>query len=197
MVDKGYKLPTRTYLRPTLQYINALGGGVLLDMFNEDEIKKLTVDYITMLYEGKDSVVIDEENEELEEDYDLEDIWCITFANDLQIKRVRNVKQSTKEDSDMQCPKCGNTNLQIITETETKGKDFSVTKGCCGAVLFGWIGILCGACGKGKRTYSTSYWICPNCGYRFKAWAEMNYGLNVWNSVKYSDAIRCRKEVFL
>lgn len=29
----------------------------------------------------------------------------------------------------MQCPKCGNTNLQIITETETKGKDFSVTKG--------------------------------------------------------------------
>ena len=24
----------------------------------------------------------------------------------------------------------------------------------------------------------------------------MNYGLNVWNSVKYSDAIRCRKEVF-
>ena len=79
MVDKGYKLPTRTYLRPTLQYINALGGGVLLDMFNEDEIKKiifqqLTFDYITMLYEGKDSVVIDEENEELEEDYDLEDI---------------------------------------------------------------------------------------------------------------------------
>lgn len=69
----------------------------------------------------------------------------------------------------MQCPKCGNTNLQIITEIETKGKDFSVTKGCCGAVLFGWIGILCGACGKGKRTYSTSYWICPNCGYRFKA----------------------------
>ena len=74
MVDKGYKLPTRTYLRPTLQYINVLGGGVLLDMFNEDEIKKLTVDYITMLYEGKDLVVIDEENEELEEDYDLEDI---------------------------------------------------------------------------------------------------------------------------
>lgn len=51
----------------------------------------------------------------------------------------------------MQCPKCGNTNLQIITETETKGKDFSATKGCCGAVLFGWIGILCGACGKEKE----------------------------------------------
>ena len=41
MLDKGYKLPTRSYLRPTLQYINALGGGVLLDVFDEKEIKKL------------------------------------------------------------------------------------------------------------------------------------------------------------
>lgn len=49
MIDKGYKLPTRSYLRPTVQYINALGGGVLLDVFDENEIKKITVDYITFL----------------------------------------------------------------------------------------------------------------------------------------------------
>lgn len=69
MIDKGYKLPTRNYLRPTLQYINALGGGILLDMFDENEIQKITVDYITFLYEGKDSVVIDD----LAVDYDEED----------------------------------------------------------------------------------------------------------------------------
>ena len=68
--DRGYKLSTRSYLRPTLQYINALGGGVLLDMFNEEEIKKLTVDYITLLYEGKDSVVIDDGNDEYDNDED-------------------------------------------------------------------------------------------------------------------------------
>lgn len=45
MINKGYKLSTRGYLRPTLQYINAL-GGVLLDVFDEVEIKKITVDYI-------------------------------------------------------------------------------------------------------------------------------------------------------
>ena len=40
----------------------------------------------------------------------------------------------------MQCPKCGNTNLQIITETETKGKDFSVTKRLlwCSFVWLDW-----------------------------------------------------------
>ena len=64
MIDKGYKLPTRSYLRPTVQYINALGGGVLLDVFDENEIKKITVDYITFLYEGKESIVTEEENDD-------------------------------------------------------------------------------------------------------------------------------------
>ena len=68
MLNKGYKLPTRNYLRPTVQYINALGGGILLDMLEEDEIKNITVDYITQLYEGKDSVVVDDELEEYDED---------------------------------------------------------------------------------------------------------------------------------
>lgn len=73
MINKYGKLPTRTYLRPTLQYINALGGGVLLDMFGEDEIRKLVVDYITMLYEGKDSVIINEESSEsVEEDAEFD-----------------------------------------------------------------------------------------------------------------------------
>lgn len=73
MIDKGYKLPTRSYLRPTLQYINALGGGVLLDMFDEEEIKKITVDYITLLYEGKESAVVSDEIDEIDEDDSIEE----------------------------------------------------------------------------------------------------------------------------
>lgn len=69
----------------------------------------------------------------------------------------------------MQCPNCGNNNLQIITETSSSGKDFSVSKGLCGAILMGPIGILCGACGKGKTIKTTTYWVCPSCGYKFKA----------------------------
>lgn len=69
----------------------------------------------------------------------------------------------------MRCPKCGNGNCQITTETTSSGKDFSAGKGCCGALLFGPLGILCGACGKGKTIRSTSYWFCPDCGHKFKA----------------------------
>lgn len=68
MVDKYGSLPTRTYLRPTLQYINALGGGVLLDMYESEEIEKITTDFITMLYEGQDSVMAEDKSSEGDED---------------------------------------------------------------------------------------------------------------------------------
>ncbi len=69
----------------------------------------------------------------------------------------------------MECPKCGSTNLQVITETSTKGKDFSAGKGCLGTIILGPIGLLCGACGKGKQVKTKNYWVCSECGHKFKA----------------------------
>ena len=69
----------------------------------------------------------------------------------------------------MKCPKCGENNSQIINEITSTGKDFSASKGCCGAILLGPIGILCGACGKGKQTHNTQYWVCNNCGNKWRA----------------------------
>ena len=66
------------------------------------------------------------------------------------------------------CPKCGNSNCQTVSETFTTGNDFSVGNGCCGYILFGPVGILCGLCGTNKKTVTSSYWVCPNCGYKFK-----------------------------
>ena len=66
------------------------------------------------------------------------------------------------------CPKCGCANCQAINETNTTGKDFSASKACCGAVLLGPIGIICGACGGGKKVQNTAYWVCPKCGNKFK-----------------------------
>lgn len=68
----------------------------------------------------------------------------------------------------MKCPRCGNDNCQILNEVNIVGKDFSASKGCCGAILLGPIGILCGACGNGKRAENTQYWICNNCGNKWK-----------------------------
>ncbi len=67
----------------------------------------------------------------------------------------------------MQCPKCGKENCQLLSETTSKGKDFSAGKGCLGAICFGPIGVLCGACGKGKQITTTNFWYCPDCGNKF------------------------------
>lgn len=68
----------------------------------------------------------------------------------------------------MRCPNCGNTNCQIVQETTSSGKDFSLGKGLCGAWIFGPIGVLCGACGEGRKIETKAYWVCHDCGRKFK-----------------------------
>jgi len=68
ITDKYGKLPTRSYLRRAIQYLNALGGGVLLDVYNENEIKKIMTDYMTMLYENKESIVSSDPNAPFEDE---------------------------------------------------------------------------------------------------------------------------------
>ena len=69
----------------------------------------------------------------------------------------------------MKCPKCNSGDCQIINEFSTSGKAFHASKGCCGAVLLGPIGLLCGMCGKGKQAKNESFWLCNNCGKKWKA----------------------------
>lgn len=74
------------------------------------------------------------------------------------------------------CPRCGCNNLQATVETATSvrttGGGYSGTKGCMGWLLFGPIGLLCGNLGQKQRMYvdtkNTSYWICSECGNKFR-----------------------------
>lgn len=63
----------------------------------------------------------------------------------------------------MKCPNCGSEHVQFATHTKTKS--FSFLDSCCGAIMLGPLGILCGLCGASSHT--KEFWICHNCGYRF------------------------------
>lgn len=63
----------------------------------------------------------------------------------------------------MKCPKCGSEHVQFTTHTQSDG--FSFFDSCCGFILMGPIGLLCGACGMGSST--EEFWICHDCGYKF------------------------------
>lgn len=68
----------------------------------------------------------------------------------------------------MKCPVCGSESCQIINEVVATGKDYSASKGCCGWFFLGPIGLLCGACGKGKQINNIQYWVCNNCGKKWR-----------------------------
>ena len=71
------------------------------------------------------------------------------------------------------CPNCHSTDLIPITETRTdiSGGGYGVGKGCCGWVLLGPFGLLCGLCGTGVKSHSKTVtsWVCKNCGNKFRS----------------------------
>lgn len=68
----------------------------------------------------------------------------------------------------MKCPNCGSENCQYITTTETHGGGISWGDACCGTVLLGPVGILCGFCGSEVHTRTKEYCICDkNVGRRY------------------------------
>lgn len=79
------------------------------------------------------------------------------------------------------CPKCKSRNYQIVTNTtvnsETTGGGYSASKGCCGFMAFGGLGLLCGACGSKSKTTvtstSTNIWVCCDCGNKFRDLQEI------------------------
>ena len=68
----------------------------------------------------------------------------------------------------MRCPHCNSENCTIVNAVTTTGKDYSASKGCCGAILLGPLGLLCGACGEGRKIHNVNYWVCGDCGYKFR-----------------------------
>lgn len=68
----------------------------------------------------------------------------------------------------MKCPKCGYNYCNMISETKSKGSDYSIGRGICGEMLFGPYGMACGW-SDSRETKVESYWVCKKCGYKFKA----------------------------
>lgn len=63
----------RKHLRPTLQYLNALGGGILLDELRTEDITSIVIESIGKLLKGEQSDIVltdDQEDDADEEDID-------------------------------------------------------------------------------------------------------------------------------
>lgn len=72
--EKKQKLIVKEHIRPTLQYLNALGGGILLDGLSDDDISKIVIEYIGRIIRGEKEDFVIGQDLELDEDIDVEDI---------------------------------------------------------------------------------------------------------------------------
>lgn len=68
----------------------------------------------------------------------------------------------------MKCPKCESENCQYVSTTKTTRSGFDFGDACCGTILMGPIGVLCGLCGMSTETETKEYWVCHNCGQKFQ-----------------------------
>lgn len=87
---------------------------------------------------------------------------------------VEEPRQTTADISEYDrivCPACGAgvEKCHPISKTEGKMKHgFSFWDGCCGMILLGPAGILCGLCGNSStNVHTATWWICTQCGKEF------------------------------
>lgn len=67
--DENVQITLKEHIRPSLQFLNAVGGGIILDCLNEDEIANILIDNIYGIIQGdKQGVEIDDEDENLNSD---------------------------------------------------------------------------------------------------------------------------------
>jgi len=62
---------------------------------------------------------------------------------------------------DIRCPNCGSERIALKTREST---GFEGTNACCGYILFGPLGLLCGLSGQRE---SLTVRKCQNCGHEF------------------------------
>jgi len=70
--EENTQLSLKEHIRPSLQFLNAVGGGVVLDCLDEDEIADMLIDNIYGILQGDEQVVEIEDEPEEYKDMDLD-----------------------------------------------------------------------------------------------------------------------------
>lgn len=70
--------------------------------------------------------------------------------------KENEVKRESRNGFKVKCPKCNGSSIVTIK------KGYSAGGGCCGAILLGPLGLLCGASGANRLSN-----VCQNCGHKW------------------------------
>lgn len=109
--DKNQKLVVREHIRPTMQYLNALGGGILLDALTSDDIAAIVIENIGRLRNGEQGDFLQED----EGDSDFEE----TYENTIEVNVDYQEEQDELERE-----------VEVVDANEVLGGPEMVERGC-------------------------------------------------------------------
>lgn len=107
LCSRGIKLTVREYFRLALQYLNALGGGILLDILTADEVKEIFLDFVTQLYKNDSPKALVLSNQS--HDFDIIDEQDETPEYSSEIEDMRIALENKETDN----------NVDLLSEKET------------------------------------------------------------------------------
>lgn len=84
----------------------------------------------------------------------------------------------------MKCPFCGSEHVQYVSHTTRT--NFGGLQACCGFLLMGPLGLLCGLCGQSEST--SEYWVCHDCGNTFPTF------MGTWKMQRENNKEQSRKQ---
>lgn len=122
--DHGIKLRTREEIRPVIQYLNAVGGAILLDVLSSDDIKGIIVKRISELLKGETSDLLVEMTDRNELDDDNADS-IIDSSEDIQETASDGENTATDETQSLDF-----INHELNESGALLGKPEFVTWGC-------------------------------------------------------------------
>lgn len=149
------------------KFLGVLKNGSTLDFETSTGAHKLYFEGKKRMCKctGFDLVINDDtETVMLKTYFDFSGNYIVKYANNMT--HLPNCK--SEDNNDLKCPKCGSSNLSIVSEVSTSGKDFNTANACCGYLLCGPLGLLLGTAGKGKQQHTDTFWVCKKCGNKFK-----------------------------
>lgn len=115
---------------------------------------------------SKFQLTVNDEQEVIEiiTKFDFNGNYIASYADNLP----HTPNYNFSDNKGIRCPACGSSDLTTISEISTSGKDFNRSNACCGYLLCGPLGLLLGVDKKGKQQHTNNYWVCKNCGNKFK-----------------------------
>lgn len=121
--DKNQKIIVREHIRPTMQYLNALGGGILLDALTSDDIAAIVIENIGRLRNGEQGDFFAQDNKS---DFE-EDESETEETSDEDVAEVNVDYQEEQEAIDQE--------VETVDANEVLGGPETVERGCTVIVL--------------------------------------------------------------